>query len=128
MAKNSNPLSIVNDQIGSPTYSRDLAEAVCKAIFLVEENKKYGIFHYSGYRQCSWYDFAIKIFEEAGFYGLITPKIIAVESDYFQLPASRPGFSVLDNNKIRDSFGIEPSNWEEGIKKSIKAIYENNEL
>jgi dTDP-4-dehydrorhamnose reductase len=86
-------LKVVNDQFGSPTYAKDLAEKVKE---LIEENKPSGIYHVTNSETCNWYDFAVKIFELAG----MSPNITSVSSSEFASAAKRPKYSMLINTKL----------------------------
>jgi len=117
-------LSVVNDQIGTPTNAVDLAEVLMKIIQSVEKNLPSSIFHlpskifhFSNEGQCSWYDFAKKIFE----INKIEIDLQAIPTSSYPTPAKRPAYSVLDKSKIKEVFGSEISeeikNWEESLKK-----------
>lgn len=86
-------LKVVNDQFGSPTYAKDLAEKVKE---LIEENKPSGIYHITNSNTCNWYGFAVKIFELAG----MNPSITPVSSVEFASAAKRPKYSMLINTKL----------------------------
>mgnify|MGYP006196910443 CR=1 FL=1 len=116
LASERDTISVVNDQIGTPTNAVDLAELLLK---LVTEHSKlnaenlYGIYNFSNEGQCSWYDFAKKIFEINN----ITINLLPIPTTSFPTPAKRPSFSVLDKTKIKKVFGIEINNWEISIEK-----------
>jgi dTDP-4-dehydrorhamnose reductase len=112
LASERDSLSIVNDQIGTPTYAVDLAEVIIKIIIL-NTKSKFGIYHYSNEGQCSWFDFAKKIFE----YNSVSIQVNPIPSSSFPTPAKRPKYSVLDKSKIKNAFGIEIPNWEVSLKK-----------
>lgn len=86
-------LKVVNDQFGSPTYAKDLAEKVKD---LVEENRPSGIYHITNSGTCNWYEFAVKIFELSG----MNPNITPVSSAEFASAAKRPKYSMLINTKL----------------------------
>jgi dTDP-4-dehydrorhamnose reductase len=119
LASERDTISVVNDQIGSPTNAVDLAEIVIK---LVTEHSKlsrsfgtehfYGIYNFSNEGQCSWYDFAKKIFEINN----ISINLLPIPTTSFPTPAKRPSFSVLDKTKIKKVFGIEINNWDYSIE------------
>jgi dTDP-4-dehydrorhamnose reductase len=119
LASERDSISIVNDQIGTPTNAIDLAECLVKIIChteLVEVQQpitdNFGIYNFSSEGQCSWYDFAKKIFE-------INNKNIDLKSiptSSFPTAAQRPKYSVLDKSKIKSAFGLEIKNWEESLK------------
>lgn len=85
-------LKIVNDQIGNPTYTVDLAQAVLRLL----HGKPYGIYHIVNEGDCSWYDFASEIFHQLG----IPQKIIQITSKELNRPAKRPKYSMLRNTKL----------------------------
>ena len=107
-------LSVVNDQIGTPTNAIDLAEVLIKMIQYCQTTpiEVFGIYNFSNEGQCSWYDFAKKIFE----INTIKIDLRPIASDSYPTPAQRPAFSVLDKSKIKKVFGIGIKNWEESLK------------
>ncbi|MDB9974525.1 dTDP-4-dehydrorhamnose reductase [Gammaproteobacteria bacterium] len=117
-------LSIVNDQIGCPTYAQDIAKGIMLMLpSLVINKSSSGIFNFCGHKPCSWYEFAIFIFKEANRRGYKTPSIIKkVTSDEFKTIAPRPRYSVLDCSRIKKEFGINPSNWDQGVSSSLKSL------
>ena len=106
-------LSIVADQIGTPTYATDLAEAIIKIIRT--NSKKYGIYNYSNEGVASWYDFAKAIFEETR----VNIKVFPIKSQAYPTPAKRPHFSVLDKAKIKNNLQIEIPHWRVSLRKAI---------
>lgn len=122
LGKERDELSVVFDQIGSPTYARDLAAVVLQILTKNEEknlpnNTFSGIYHYSNEGLCSWYDFALAIFEIAQ----IKCHVLPIESKAYPTPAKRPPFSVLNKTKIKDTFEIEIPHWRESLKKCLVA-------
>lgn len=117
-------LSIVDDQIGCPTYAQDIAKAIVSMLPNIDSHlSASGIFHYCGNKPCSWYDFASLIFLEAKERGFKVPTILKkVNSVEFKSIAPRPGYSVLDCSKIKAEFNINPSIWIDGISSSIEAL------
>lgn len=116
-------ISVVYDQVGSPTYAPDLAEAVLHIIGEADEdafgkNMPSGIFNYSHEGVCSWYDFALTIFE----YANVPCRVKAIRSQAFKTAAIRPPYSVLDKSKIKNTFQIEIPNWQTGLKKCLKNL------
>jgi dTDP-4-dehydrorhamnose reductase len=116
LASERDSLSVVNDQIGTPTNAVDLAEALIKIICHSERSRgtasNFGIYNFSNEGQCSWYDFAKRIFEINN----ISINLLPIPTTSFPTPAKRPAFSVLDKSKIKRVFGIEIINWEESLK------------
>jgi dTDP-4-dehydrorhamnose reductase len=111
-------LSVVNDQIGTPTNAVDLAEALMKIILFVIQNPTqitFGIYNFSNEGSCSWFDFAKKIFEIKN----INIDLQPIPTESYPTPAARPKYSVLDKTKIKTVFGMAIKNWEESLNKSI---------
>ena len=109
-------ISIVADQIGTPTYAGDLAEVILKIIF--EENTNFGLYHFSNEGVASWYDFAKAIFDETQ----NKIKIIPIKTTEYPTPAKRPEFSVMDKSKIKENLNIEIPYWRDSLKKCLKII------
>ena len=122
--KDRKELSIVFDQIGTPTYARDLAKAILEIIDKNYEklnNFKAEIFHYSNEGVCSWYDFAKAIFDMKG----INIKINPIETKDYPTPAKRPYYSVLDKSKIKKELDIKIPYWRESLKICLKSTMKN---
>lgn len=116
LASERDALSVVNDQIGTPTHAVDLAEVLIKIITTSHLNSQtfnFGIYHFSNEGQCSWYDFAKKIFEINN----INMNLQPIPTTSFPTPAQRPSYSVLDKSKIKRVFGVEIKNWEVSLSK-----------
>lgn len=116
LASERDTISVVNDQIGSPTNAVDLAEILVKIILTDNQQlttDNFGIYNFSNEGQCSWYDFAKKIFEINN----ISINLLPIPTSSFPTPVKRPSFSVLDKTKIKRVFGIEINNWEISIEK-----------
>lgn len=118
LASERDTLSVVNDQIGTPTNAVDLAEAlvkICTAYNLQSTTHNlFGIYNFSNEGQCSWYDFAKKIFE----INSISIILVPIPSSSFPTPAKRPAYSVLDKSKIKTAFGMDIKGWEESLNKT----------
>lgn len=115
LAQERNSLSIVSDQVGTPTHAVDLAECLVKIIQnhnnqLAHTN--YGLYHFSNEGYCSWFDFAKKIFEVNN----VTIAIQPIPSSAYPTPAKRPLYSVLDKTKIKKTFNLDIPNWEQSLK------------
>lgn len=108
LVKEGKDLKVVNDQFGSPTCAKDLAEKVKE---LIESQKPSGIYHLTNSDFCSWYEFAVKIFELAG----LKPNIKPVSSEEFPTPAKRPTYSMLINTKLPPM-----RKWQEALKDYLK--------
>jgi dTDP-4-dehydrorhamnose reductase len=116
-------LSVVFDQIGTPTYARDLAFAILQMIRKVESGEVdrsalSGIYHYSNEGVTSWYDFTKAIFEIRD----ITCKLTPIETSAYPTPAKRPPFSVLNKAKLRSNFGIEIPYWRDSLIACLKEM------
>jgi dTDP-4-dehydrorhamnose reductase len=118
-------LNIVGDQIGCPTYAQDIAKAIVTMMTqLNEESSASGTFHYCGDQLCSWYEFARVIFEEARMSGLQTPGLIhSIQTSDYPTVAERPGYSALDCHKIRNTFGVNTSDWKLGVKNVVSNFH-----
>lgn len=112
-------LKVVFDQVGTPTYARDLAKA-CLDILATNEviSAKGNIYHYSNEGAVSWFDFAHAIVELSDFQCDIDP----VDSSQFQTVARRPNYSVLDKSKIKADFGLKIPYWRESLKECIALL------
>ncbi|MGV8137604.1 MAG: dTDP-4-dehydrorhamnose reductase [Mangrovibacterium sp.] len=114
-------LRVVFDQIGSPTYAADLAQAILVIISKTIPKTggwKPGIYHYSNEGVCSWYDFAKSIHEVYG----ITCNVRPVTTNEYPTPARRPAFSVLNKSKIKRIFNLEIPYWRDSLKTCIEEI------
>lgn len=108
LAKNNNEINVVNDQVGSPTYTFDLAIAISKII----ETDDYGIYHLTNSGSCSWYEFSKEIFKLSN----INIKVNPVSTEEFPRPAPRPKYSVLSDEKWINK-GFKPlRNYKEALK------------
>lgn len=113
-------LSIVMDQVGTPTYAVDLA----RAILTMLSGPKFvpGIFHYSNEGVASWYDLAYVLFDK---YGLDYP-VFPINSSEYPTKAKRPAYSVLDKKKIKNTYNIKIPHWQDGLTRCLLAIKEQN--
>lgn len=110
LGKEKRKLSVVFDQIGSPTYAADLASTVLKIEKLLK-NDSPETYNYTNEGVASWYDFAYQIIKSSKIDCLISP----VEGDFFPTTAPRPSYSVLNKNKIREKYMIETPHWQESL-------------
>jgi dTDP-4-dehydrorhamnose reductase len=121
LASERNTISVVNDQIGTPTNAVDLAEALIKIINFNSQhptNNNYGIYNFSNKGQCSWFEFAQKIFE----FNNISINLLPIGTLDYPTPAQRPKFSVLDKSKIINGFGTEIVDWQTSLKKTTNTL------
>jgi dTDP-4-dehydrorhamnose reductase len=103
-------LSVVNDQIGSPTYAADLAQAIMTII--THSNWMGGIYNFSNEGEISWYEFALAIKEIGGY----TCEVSGIPSSSYPTPAKRPAYSLLDKSKIKKEFQVSVPNYKESLK------------
>jgi len=110
-------LGVVFDQVGTPTYARDLAAVILEILPRVK-NDAPELYHYSNEGVCSWYDFAVAIFEEAEIDVSVNP----IESFHFPTPAKRPHYSVLDKGKIKRDFGLKIPYWRDSLREALRVM------
>jgi dTDP-4-dehydrorhamnose reductase len=121
MMKKGNPLSVIDEQIGTPTWARGLA----KAVWVCIEKQITGIHHWTDAGVASWYDFACAIREEACWIGLIpedTPQVMPVSTSRYPTAAARPAFSVLDKRSMWQATGITPLHWRVQLRSMLKEM------
>ncbi len=116
-------ISVVNDQLGSPTYAADLAEVILHIVTRLTTHHSPltaygGIYHYSNNGIISWYDFALAIKELTG----VNCKINPIATSQFPTAAKRPIYSVLDKTKIQQTFGIKLKDWKESLAICLNKI------
>lgn len=109
-------ISVIDDQVGSPTYAHDLAKAILQIIHADKFEK--GIYHFSNEGQISWYDFAVAIRD---LYALDC-KINPIPTEKYPTPAARPKFSLLDKTKIKTTFDVEVPEWKESLKAMLTRL------
>lgn len=114
LMKGKESISVVSDQIGSPTYAADLADAIMQ---IISSGKRIaGIYNYSNEGVISWYEFAVEIKNLIHSNCIVNP----ITTEQYPTPAKRPAFSVLDKTKIQKTFGIELKDWKESLATCIK--------
>ena len=114
-------LKVVFDQVGTPTYAADLANAIMIIVSKVIRNQiafNPGIYHYSDEGVCSWYDFASEIVKESG----IKCRIYPILTKEYPSAAPRPFYSVLDKSKIKENYNLEIPHWRSSLQKCIKQL------
>lgn len=109
-------ISVINDQIGSPTYAYDLAKAIL--VIIHAEKFEKGIYHFSNEGQISWYDFAVAIRDLNG----LDCKINPIPTEKYPTPARRPKFSLLDKTKIKNTFGVEVPDWKDSLQVMLDKL------
>ena len=110
-------LGVVFDQIGTPTYAADLAEA----IFTVIESPVWrpGVYHFTNEGVCSWYDFTLAIHELAG---IKNCQVRPILSEEYQYKTPRPHYSVLDKSKFKKTYNVAIPHWMDGLKRCVKRL------
>lgn len=116
LADSQTEIKVVCDQIGTPTFARDLARAVVKV--LQSHQWVPGIYHFTDEGAASWYDFAKAIFRIAGKDVKVTP----IPTEDYPTPASRPSYSILDRTRIKATYGIEIPHWEEALADCLRQL------
>ena len=116
LGKEKPELGVIFDQIGTPTYARDLAVAIFAAI---NQGIVPGIYHFSNEGVISWYDFTKAIHRIAG---ITTCRVRPLHTEEYPTPANRPNYSVLDKTKIKQTYGIEIPYWEESLVECVKLL------
>lgn len=115
-------INIVYDQVGTPTWTADLCDALVVMVKALESGKTpYGIYHYTNEGVASWYDFAVEIVEEAQVRGLVVKckTLEPILTSGYPTPAKRPAFSVLDKAKFKKTFGSAVPHWRASLKKMM---------
>ncbi|MDF0554806.1 dTDP-4-dehydrorhamnose reductase [Kamptonema sp. UHCC 0994] len=120
LGKDREEIRVVADQIGSPTWTGDLAAAISQITSCIKP-EIFGTYHYTNSGVASWYDFAIAIFEEAKQLGfpLKVQRVIPIATPEYPTPAKRPAYSVLSSAKISAVLGNHPPHWREGLRKML---------
>lgn len=116
LGKEKTELGVIFDQIGTPTYARDLAVTIMTA---VDKGIETGVYHYSNEGVISWYDFAKAIHRIAG---IKDCKVRPLHTSEYPTAANRPAYSVLDKTKIKQTYGIEIPYWEDSLKECIERL------
>ncbi|MBD3583779.1 dTDP-4-dehydrorhamnose reductase [Flavobacterium selenitireducens] len=113
LASERDEISVVNDQIGTPTYAIDLARALVE---IAQSGKTvYGIYNFSNEGVASWYDFAREIFDRTQSKVVLKP----IPTSSFPTPAKRPAYSVLDKSRIKSVFGLKIRPWQDALAESL---------
>ena len=119
LGKEKEELGVIFDQIGTPTYAKDLAKTILDIVPQIE-NHKVEIYNYSNEGVLSWYDFAKEIMKMAK----LNCKINPIETYQYPTPAKRPHFSLLNKNKIKSTFNIEIPYWKDGLDDCLRRLGE----
>ena len=123
LAKDRHELNVIFDQIGTPTYARDLAEAILTIVDSQSNSGQiniadYGIYHYSNEGVASWYDFAHAIFNIKS----IPINLRPIKTEAYPTPAKRPHYSVLDKSKIKSVFNLAIPHWRDSLEQCLNAL------
>lgn len=120
LMKERESIGVVTDQIGTPTWANSLARVIWQ---LIDHNAR-GLFHWSDAGVASWYDFAVAIQEEAFASGLLQKQIPIkpIATADYPLPATRPGFSVLDKTATCRLLGHQPDHWRINLRRMLKEV------
>lgn len=118
-------LNVVFDQVGTPTYAADLADAILQILPQLQAMPKpyTDLFHYTNEGVCSWYDFTQHILRHEN----INCRVNPIRSEQYPTPAKRPAFSVLDKSKIKTKFGITIPYWTDSLDVMLKKLKEKEE-
>lgn len=113
-------LNVVFDQVGTPTYAADLADAILQILPQLQAMPKpyTDLFHYTNEGVCSWYDFTQHILRHEN----INCRVNPIRSEQYPTPAKRPAFSVLDKSKIKAKFGITIPYWTDSLDEMLKKL------
>lgn len=121
LASEKDHISMVYDQVGTPTYARDLARVllfIANSAVSGTNSVPGGLYHFSNEGVCSWYDFAAEIVKMKGLHCRITP----IETELYPLPAKRPNFSVLNKTKIRSFLTFDIPHWRDSLSSCIDQL------
>ena len=120
LAAERDSLSVVNDQIGTPTYAVDLAEVLMNIIqsSITNHPLPFGIYNFSNEGVCSWYDFAAAIFHQKG----ISINLQPIPTSAYPTPAKRPSYSVLDKSKIKNTFNLKINDWKASLNSCLNQL------
>lgn len=116
LSKERDELNVVSDQIGTPTYAKDLAKVILEVINT--KSNQYGTYHYSNEGIANWYDFAKAIFKLSK----IEIKVHPIQTKDYPTPAERPKYSVLDKTKIKQTLNIKIPHWKDSLKTSLSNL------
>ncbi|HET8806767.1 MAG TPA: dTDP-4-dehydrorhamnose reductase [Methylophaga sp.] len=114
LAKSKENLSIVDDQIGAPTWSRHIADASGHLLRMATPLNN-GVYHLTASGQTSWFGFARAIFERAGAHGLKVPELVPIHTKDYPTPAARPANSLLNGQKLYQNFGLRLPDWQQSL-------------
>jgi len=112
LSKEKEKLSVIYDQVGTPTYARDLAQVILKMV----ESSICGLYHYSNEGVSSWYDFAKEIISFRNLLCAVDP----IETKDYPTPAIRPFYSVLNKSKIKTALNLKIPHWRDSLQECLR--------
>ena len=119
LRKGTDPLRVVDDQRGRPTYTPHLARAIVRlAEIAAGSSEARGIVHYADAGECTWFDFASAIVAESGASTRVSP----VSTSEFPRPAARPAYSVLSTRRFEEITGVQPDSWRAGLREYLLTV------
>jgi dTDP-4-dehydrorhamnose reductase len=130
LAQSHDAISVVNDQVGTPTYAHDIALTIQIILQHYQDHQLLskhdtsvsGIYHFSGSPAVSWYEFCESIFARCPAYSLPVPQLNSITTAQYPTPAQRPAYSLLANDKISRIFAIKPSDWQLGLDQLLQDL------
>lgn len=122
-------LRVVADQVGSPTYTADMARAIFQILEKTDRSSSFGIYHFANQGACSWYEFASAIVSEASAMGtgLKVEKVTPITTAEYPLPARRPSYSVLSTDKFHSLTHQPIPAWQDGLQRYLRLRTEQRE-
>ena len=126
ISEQNDKIKVVFDQVGSPTYAKDLAIALLEINrqILFENNSNFGVYHFANEGVCSWYDFAQQIIKFSKKKCFVEP----VKSEEFPRPATRPYYSVLDKTKIKTNFNLKIPYWVDSLNFCLEILLKEDDF
>lgn len=112
-------LKVIVDQVGTPTYAMDLADAIFQII--ASDKHAYGVYHFSNEGVTSWFDFATAIFEISG----MSTRVLPIPGSEYPTAAARPAYSVMDKSKIKNTFNITIPHWRKSLEICLNKLSSN---
>lgn len=113
-------ISVVKDQIGSPTWTKDLVSLI--GTIIEKTSESYGLYHFSGDEQCSWWEFAVMIYNQGKYKGLLNSScaVKPCSSELYPTKAKRPSYSLLNKSKVKNNFAFKVSSWEDSLERFLE--------
>lgn len=121
LGRERNELGVVFDQVGTPTYARDLARAL---LAMVDKGLQPGVYHFTNEGVCSWYDFACEVHRLAG---IANCRVRPLRTEEYPTPAVRPHYSVLDKTKVKRTYDLEIPWWQDALRECITRLEQHED-